>query len=188
MNRRDRAASVALRGSAPDATLVVTPSIGVRPSEATMRRAACLHQLPLLLATLAPFAACDSSDDRAGRVPLGTRETAAAVTAAESLDANARTRLSQGNVAFRAKRYPEALGFYREAAAAAPRSAAPLWGIQMAARALGDSALADSAVAAIRARSPDPRAVPGSDPHGAPPRTRGALPPDHPPLPSRGRS
>jgi hypothetical protein len=139
-------------------------------------RAARMHRFQFLLATLAPLAACDSGDDRAGRVPLGVRETAAATTA-DSIGADARATLAQGNVAFRARRYEEALGLYRRAAAAAPRSAAPLWGIQMAARALGDSALADSAVTEIRARSPELRDVPRRDPHGD-----DALPPNHPPL------
>lgn len=76
--------------------------------------------------------------------------------------------LERGNTAFRAGSYEDALMHYRTAARAAPSSAAPHYGIHMAARKLDDGALADSAHAAITrladttsaARDSTPRAVP----------------------------
>lgn len=60
-----------------------------------------------------------------------------------------RAALDSGNVAYRAGRFDAALRHYRSAATAAPTAAAPRYGILMAARKLGDTALADSASAAV---------------------------------------
>lgn len=62
----------------------------------------------------------------------------------------ARPALTSGNAAFRAGRYAEALRHYRTAAGMEPASAAPHYGILLAARKLEDAPLADSALAAIR--------------------------------------
>ena len=69
------------------------------------------------------------------------------------LPPTARALLDGGNVAFRAGRYEAALAHYRAAAASAPRHAAPWYGVHMAAQRLGRPALADSAMAAVRARA-----------------------------------
>ena len=104
-------------------------------------------------------------DDAAPRVPLGAAGATTAATAGPMHAA-----LERGNAAFRARDYEGALRAYREAAAAAtPDNAAPYYGIQMAARAMGNTALADSAMTRIRAISGDSI---GADPH--------ALPSDHP--------
>lgn len=92
----------------------------------------------------------------------------------------AQLALDSGNAAYREGRYTDALARYREAAAAAPEHGAPLFGIYMAASALGDSALADSAQARLREMMPESEAEslhlrPGG-PHGVPPR--GAITPD----------
>ncbi|HYD54705.1 MAG TPA: hypothetical protein VEA99_18875 [Gemmatimonadaceae bacterium] len=71
----------------------------------------------------------------------------------DALGATARTALDKGNVEFRAGRFEASLALYREAAAAAPQSAAPYFGIYMAARKLGNAALADSAQQEIGKRS-----------------------------------
>lgn len=80
-----------------------------------------------------------------------------------------RQALDRGNAAYRARDYQGALRAYRDAAAASPDNIAPYYGIQMAARALGNAALADSAMRRIRSMSSD---TSGADPH--------ALPQDHP--------
>ena len=134
-----------------------------------MRRSA---RIPSLLAAALVLAATGCSRDEGGeRVPLG------ASTSSTTLSAQSRAALDEGNAEFRAGRYEQALDAYRRAAAESPQDVAPLWGVQMAARALGDSALADSAVARMRAISPEAVPASGQDPHagGAP-----ALPPNHP--------
>lgn len=77
----------------------------------------------------------------------------------------ARLALDRGNEAFRAGRYEDALMHYRTAARAEPSSAAPQYGIHMAARKLDDAALADSARSAI-ARLTDTAAARATVPAG----------------------
>lgn len=72
---------------------------------------------------------------------------------APALPPGVRAHLDQGNTAYRAGRMDEALTHYRAAAAAAPGDAAPYFGIYMAATALHNKSLADSALAEIQARS-----------------------------------
>lgn len=72
----------------------------------------------------------------------------------------ARAALDRGNTEFRAGRFDAALAAYRDAAKADTASAAPHFGILMAAGKLGDSTLARSARAEI-ARRVDTAAVPG---------------------------
>jgi hypothetical protein len=133
-----------------------------------------------IAAIVLAVAACDRRDE-APRTPLDRMGTPSAGTGAgaaassgrpvDSLNAEARAALARGNEAMRAKRHREALLAYREAAKAAPHNATSYFGIQMAARALGDNALADSAARLIRALSPADDSTP-VDPH--------ALPPGHP--------
>ena len=101
------------------------------------------------------LAACTRSKEPP-KVPLAqtsTAETAAALTPADSLPAAARVALDSANAEFRAGRFTTALDGYRRSAKLAPQSAAPFFGIYMAARKLGRSALADSATREIAARS-----------------------------------
>jgi hypothetical protein len=92
------------------------------------------------------------------------------------LPAAARAALDAGNAAFRRQQFDAALAQYRLAAADAPAELAPYFGIYMAAQALHDTALADSAVARIRGTSGG-RSPAWSDStlralHGGPPRRR----------------
>jgi hypothetical protein len=154
---------------------------------AASRRIACDIVSCLALALLA----CSNGDD-SPRAPLrqpgatpGTGRTASAplpaaphaTPPATPLTADARAALQRGNAAMRARRYPEALAAYRAAALIAPHNAAPQFGIQMVARAIGDSALADSAARRLRALTPalPTRAGGTAGPH--------ALPPGHPTVP-----
>ena len=132
--------------------------------------------------------ACASDD--APKVPLGA---AAPVTEAPAaggvpLPDAAKDLLDAGNFAYRAKQFDVAIAKYREAAAAAPKHAAPWFGVYMAATAMNNSALADSANERVQALSADASALnahadaaarPGALPPGHP-STEAQLPPGHP--------
>jgi hypothetical protein len=148
-----------------------------------------LSSLAIVLGLLAAIA-CKGSDE-AGRVPLGdinaTGNTAAAGGAGgggATLPPAVRAQLDSGNAAYRThRRYDVALRHYRAAAEMAPNHPAPFYGIWMAARALGRSAVADSAMSRIRTLSPRGAAVidsAPSDPHANPGAGRGKLPSGHP--------
>lgn len=136
-------------------------------------------------AALLVFSACEGKDDQP-HTPLSqlTGQSASGTTAADSpgvagapstaLSEASRSALTRGNEAMRAKKYDDALREYRAAAAASPHNAAPYFGIQMAARAMGNTALADSAARRIKALSPAGDSA-QTDPH--------ALPPGHPTVP-----
>lgn len=79
----------------------------------------------------------------AGRQAFGTAAAPAG---------SARSDLDRGNAEFRAGRYDVALAHYRAAAREAPTSAAPYFGVYMAARKVGNTQLADSAQAEIAKR------------------------------------
>ncbi len=141
---------------------------------------------PLLAAAaLVVVSACDAKDEQP-HTPLSqlTGQSASGTMAADSpgvagapsaaLSDSSRRALTRGNEAMRAKKYDEALREYRAAAAGSPHNAAPYFGIQMAARAMGNAALADSAARRIRALSPAADSA-QADPH--------ALPPGHPTVP-----
>jgi hypothetical protein len=104
---------------------------------------------------LALTAACSGSS--APKVPLTTAGTNASATAVEAAHAligpAAQAALDSGNSLFRRKAYAEALVKYRASAELAPQHSAPLFGIYMVAGATGNKALADSALAGIRARN-----------------------------------
>lgn len=115
--------------------------------------------------------------------------------------------LDAGNAAFREKQLDKAIAHYREAAVAAPDHAAPWFGLYMAASELKDTALADSAMARVKALSADtsaynahadallppagsgtPSAHPSSSPLPSGHPTTPVLPPGHgastkPPMP-----
>lgn len=156
------------------------------------------------IALLLCLAACsDRASDQAGRVPLDpAKRQAAADTSGGSraaLSADAAAALDRGNAEFRAGRYDAALASYRAAAVRAPAHAAPHYGIFMVARSTKNAALADSAMAAIRARTPQASslgdsalaavhaggAVPATStrplPPGHPTVAPKSLPPGHPP-------
>ena len=111
---------------------------------------------PTSLALLITLAACSKSEPQP-KVPLDQVVAApgARAPAAESapLTADQRTLLDAGNAAFRAGQYEAALGHYRAVSRAAPDNAAGYYGIAMAARKLGDVALADSATRMMREHS-----------------------------------
>lgn len=119
----------------------------------------------LLVGAVLTFSACQSK--AAEKVPLGQAvdTTAAlpsghpAVTSAVDLTPAARFALDSGNVAFKAKNFPEALRLYRVAADAAPRHAAPWFGVYMVAKATGNAALGDSAMKEVQRRTPAPPAA-----------------------------
>jgi tetratricopeptide (TPR) repeat protein len=120
-------------------------------------------RFPTVLLLLGVAACARSSSDRAaaasapGGLPPGHPSIG---STALVLAPAAQALLDSGNVLFRAGKHAEALALYRAAASSAPAHAAPWYGVSMAARALGDSALADSAMMLVRARTPDLSAHP----------------------------
>ena len=114
--------------------------------------------LPLALAALVVTGAAAWYGARSAARPapavVRTDGGAAASASAgeEELAPLARTALDEGNTAFKAGKYDVALSRYRVAAGHAPRSTAPWFGIYMAAKAMGNATLADSAMAVIRRR------------------------------------
>jgi hypothetical protein len=136
-------------------------------------------------AFLVALVACDTSD-AAGRQPLAASPSAAADNSTgasgPALPLAAMNALDAGNTAYRAKQFDVAIAKYREAAVAAPTHAAPWFGVFMAANELKNTALADSAMAQVKALSSDPAAL-GAHAEvtastAAP--AGGALPPGHP--------
>ena len=122
--------------------------------------------------------------DASGRVAAsGSRATLPPLAAAA---------LDSANVAFRANEFDSALTAYRAAAAAAPMHAAPLYGIYMVAKQTGNKALADSALAAVRVRTPGGGTLTGDEitathggavaPGAAAGSAKGSLPAGHPPI------
>jgi tetratricopeptide (TPR) repeat protein len=120
-----------------------------------------------LIAITSAMLACSSPGSDAPKVPLGQvapAESAAtvAVGAHAIIGPRAKAALDTGNALYRKKQYDAALAHYREASELAPQHAAPFFGIYMAARATGNTVLADSALAAIRVRNGPLPAAPRS--------------------------
>ena len=119
----------------------------------------------LLLAAVLAISACQSKS--AEKVPLGQAiDTGAALpsghpalSSAGDLTPAARVALDSGNIAFKARNYPEALRLYRAAADAAPAHAAPWFGVYMVAKATSNAALSDSAMKEVKRRTPAPPAA-----------------------------
>jgi hypothetical protein len=111
----------------------------------------------LIVLALALVATACTVKQEAPKIPLS--QTTAADSARRVASAHAligpaaRAALDSGNVLYRKKAYAGALAQYRAASALAPQHAAPYFGIYMVARATRDSAMADSALAAIRLRN-----------------------------------
>lgn len=90
---------------------------------------------------------------------------------ASALSVLGQALVDSGNTAFREKKFDLALDFYRKASESDPAHAAPWFGTYMVGQAIKNTALADSALAMVRARAPEMKARSG----GAP-----ALPPGTP--------
>ncbi len=105
---------------------------------------------------------CSRSSD-APKVPLGQKtagDSVRAMAAAHGIiGPQAKAALDSGNAFYRRKAYTEALASYRSASAMAPQHAAPFFGIYMVARAMGDTAMAERALADIRMRNGEPPPV-----------------------------
>jgi hypothetical protein len=120
-----------------------------------------------LIATMLVATACSPANE-APKVPLGQRapvDSAQPVSpvAHAIIGPRAKSALDSGNALYRKKQFAAALVHYREASELAPQHAAPFFGIYMVARATGNTAMADSALAAIRVRNgplpPAPRSL-----------------------------
>jgi hypothetical protein len=156
---------------------------------------ACRHawRVASALAVALSTAACRNAPDQTASVPVSDATKRAIASAAaprgqsrsvpetqSPLPPQARMALDSGNAQLRAKRYDAALASYRRAVTEAPGHVAPEFGVYMAAKRMGNAALADSALRIISAHT-------GGSPtwtdsamrraHGAQP-----LPPVHPAL------
>jgi hypothetical protein len=100
-------------------------------------------------------AACGTRQDvpQVSLSKVVTDSTRTAAAAQALLAPAAQAALDSGNVLYRKKAFTAALARYREAATLAPQHAAPLFGVYMVARAISDTAMADSALAGIRKRN-----------------------------------
>jgi hypothetical protein len=102
----------------------------------------------------------------APKIPLAqatAADSARTMAAAHGLiGPDARAALDSGNRLFRKKDYEGALARYRAASNLAPQHAAPYFGMYMVGRATKDTAMADSALAAIRVRNGPMTPVPHS--------------------------
>jgi len=135
--------------------------------------------LGIVIVSSVTMAACSASDN-APKVPLGTAASAAEAPAGAAgvpLPQAAKDLLEAGNSAYRAKQFDVAIARYREAAVAAPKHAAPWFGVYMAATATKNAALADSANERVQALSADTSALTAHADAAAGP---GPLPPGHP--------
>lgn len=125
----------------------------MRPLLRDLRRSAIA---PLLIL---PALACGSRSESAPRVPLSqlpvgeSASSPARLLSPAELSPLARTALDSGNAQFRSGRYRDALASYRVSVKEAPGHTAPEFGVYMAARKLGDAALADSALRIVNAHS-----------------------------------
>lgn len=104
-------------------------------------------------ALLVGASACKSKEEP--KTPLGTmgQQQPQENPARAAMSEEARAALDSGNARFREKKYDAALASYRKAADAAPTSPAPWYGVYMAAQALGDQKLADSAMKQVQTRT-----------------------------------
>jgi hypothetical protein len=141
----------------------------------------------LAVAIVYTAAACAAAPDSKASVPVSDatrRAVASAGSAAprvqSPLPPRARAALDSGNAQLRSRRYDAALASYRVAVAEAPGHVAPEFGVYLAAKRMGNTALADSALRIISAHTGGSPAWTDSamrSAHGAQ-----ALPPSHPAL------
>lgn len=112
------------------------------------------HLVIVAAAVVALGAVAIAFPNLTGRDEAAPPPSAAAAPAARGSGVSeaARVALDRGNTAYRAGKYQDALAAYREAAKADSASAAPHFGVLMAAGKIGDSTLAASARAEIAKR------------------------------------
>jgi hypothetical protein len=132
-------------------------------------------------------AACGPTGDAAPRLTLSSTSTGAVSSTMSSgsptageLSPAARAALDSGNAQFRGGKYDAALASYRAAVKEAPGHTAPEFGIYMAARKIGNAAVADSALRIINAHSGGSKTWTDSAMRSA--HGDRKLPPSHPPI------
>ncbi|HUH12391.1 MAG TPA: hypothetical protein VMK65_04745 [Longimicrobiales bacterium] len=137
----------------------------------------------IVLAAVAA-AACGGDQDTSGRTVLGAADSVPGVPA------EVRVHLDSGTAAYRAGDYEAARAHYGKATEADPHVAAGWLGVAMAARALGDTVAADSALVQAQQMAPGlimehPEPGSGGMPQGHPAMpgdSDAAMPPAHPPI------
>ena len=111
-----------------------------------------LKHIRLGAALLACGLALNACTSGAGNGGAGASE--AGDTSAGLLPPPVQESVNSGNQAYRSGNYEAALSHFREALEEAPDHPVPLFGVHLAATALGDSALADSIAAILRVEAP----------------------------------
>jgi tetratricopeptide (TPR) repeat protein len=130
-------------------------------------------RLLLLLSAALVGAGCQSESAAANRVTLGAQEA----QQSGGLPTELQSHIDEGNAAYRAKDYEGALRHYQQAADKDPKQATAWFGVAMAASALGDEALAESARQRVQQLDPNL----GGASHGAPAEAHGTpAPKPHP--------
>ena len=124
----------------------------------------------ILLVLVAALATACGGGGEPDRIPLGGGTVDAAV---EPLPTELQARLDSGNLAFRERDYARALEHFEEVVRREPDLAAGWYGIGMTQAALGNTAAADSAMAAVHLRAPNlplehPATAAPPNPHPAP--------------------
>jgi tetratricopeptide (TPR) repeat protein len=107
-------------------------------------------RIAALVAAALFVGACDDGSKNAERMTI-----AEAGAGEDRLPAEVREPIDMGNAAYRAKDFETALAYYRQAADRAPDEPTTWFGVAMAAEALGNQPLADSARARIDLLAPD---------------------------------
>jgi Flp pilus assembly protein TadD len=119
-------------------------------------------------------AGCNDGSQSEARMTIGDSDPGASRLAAE-----VREPIDNGNAAYRAKDYEAALAHYRLAAERAPEEPTTWFGVAMAAEALGEQAVADSARVRIEQLAPELNVV-GHTEATAGGHPGGAMPAGHP--------
>ncbi len=122
----------------------------------------------LLLGGVLLACACSKSNDAktaamsSDSLPPGHVPIDQPANAGVALSLQGQALVDSGNTAFRVKDYDGALAFYRKASQSDPAHAAPWFGTYMVGQAMKNTALADSALAMVRARAPEMQSHPGA--------------------------
>lgn len=141
------------------------------------------RRIPLLLALALAAAGCQGEEASETRTTLGAAPAADAEGEFQSrLPTEVRLHVDSANAAYRAKQYDEALRHYREVTRLQPDDATGWFGIAMAAGALGNTALADSAQQKVQQLNPNLAGQAHPAPGTGAPAGMGGMPGGHPPI------
>jgi Flp pilus assembly protein TadD len=108
-------------------------------------------RIAIVLTAVLVGAACQSQGEAANRVTIGESPAEAGY----GLPTTIQQHIDEGNIAYRAKDFAGALRHYQQAADLDPSQPTPWFGVAMAASALGDEELAESARQRVQQLDPN---------------------------------